>query len=273
MPTDTHPFTPKDLLSLPRPSAGVPNPSGTLLAFASSTYSFETSTTARSLFVASLSPPHHSSISDRPKPPAPVEVLKRLAILPVPVWLDDETIAFLRPVGMNGLSDAKEKEGDKAFKKRELKVKNKVKKDRKVKMAEAFGLVVKDGVDDQGTDGDSISVTGSGKIDSEGRVLLPKEAMEEEAAIELWAIKIPVDDILQGRFDSRASFSYKLGSFPVPISDFKFLLTPESTGIFAFTAQVFADCDLWKVGENEEKFKKIDCGGEGKVYDGLFARQ
>ncbi|KAL8279701.1 hypothetical protein RQP46_007796 [Phenoliferia psychrophenolica] len=87
-----------DLLSLPRPQSGTPNPSGTLELWASTSFDFATNRTTKSISLIDLP----SSTSGSPSPSAsttlsePRKVLTNLAQVDY-AWLDDRTFLYLRP--------------------------------------------------------------------------------------------------------------------------------------------------------------------------------
>ncbi|KAH8923266.1 hypothetical protein BT69DRAFT_1333973 [Atractiella rhizophila] len=112
------PLTARDMLSLPRPSASLPNPSGTFYALAASTFNFDLSRTERALYVGRIPDVHIEAPELAVSKPnfAAVKVLDGLSILPSPVWLDDHTLIYLRPpYSVAGESDMTPGESDGQF--------------------------------------------------------------------------------------------------------------------------------------------------------------
>lgn len=95
-------LTIQDLLQLPRPGAGIPNPSGTLALWPSSTLTFtqdgQKSRTERSLRVLDLKERKAISAAvDEPREGKVVgKILEGLSYTEA-VWLDDSTFLYLRP--------------------------------------------------------------------------------------------------------------------------------------------------------------------------------
>ena len=81
-----------DVLELPRPQSGVPNPSGTLALWGSSSFSFASSRTERSISLIDIP----SAASDAATAGEPRKVLTGLAQLEF-CWLDERTFLFVRP--------------------------------------------------------------------------------------------------------------------------------------------------------------------------------
>ncbi|BGP41242.1 Dipeptidyl-peptidase 5 [Rhodotorula kratochvilovae] len=127
-------ITPEDILALPRPGAVQPNPAGTLAYWPVSTFDFKAADgkgrTERALYLVDLAPGKHAdraASDDFTGTPDPRVLLPGLASLEA-AWLDDRTIAFLRPAVPHGEVAAKSENGvrvdhpvdhcDDAFKKR-----------------------------------------------------------------------------------------------------------------------------------------------------------
>ncbi|KAJ8293791.1 Dipeptidyl-peptidase 5 [Rhodotorula toruloides] len=94
-------ITPKDILALPRPDAGVANPSGSLALWPSTEFDFDKRRTERSIFLVEIEGAKQAGASaksseDFSSTAEPKKVLHSLASTDA-AWLDDRTIAFLRP--------------------------------------------------------------------------------------------------------------------------------------------------------------------------------
>ena len=121
----SHRLTPETLLSLPRPSAALPNPSGTYYVMPYSHFDFGTGRTTRSVALGKI-PRGSDAISETSDVPTssgkhdapPVtNILADLRYTDV-AWLDDETIVYLRPPGAStGSADVNVAMSDKDFKK------------------------------------------------------------------------------------------------------------------------------------------------------------
>lgn len=84
-------LTPTTLLSLPRPGTPLVNPARTLALWPSSSYSFETQRTTKSLFLVDIAA--SAAASNAARPP---KLLKDDVAFTDVAWLDDRTIARLR---------------------------------------------------------------------------------------------------------------------------------------------------------------------------------
>ncbi|KAK4697722.1 hypothetical protein P7C70_g8166, partial [Phenoliferia sp. Uapishka_3] len=109
-----------DVLELPRPQAASPNPSGTLALWPSTTFSFKTNRTEKSISIIDI--PSSAVISDEESTPissSPRKVLSGLSMIDY-AWLDDSTFLYLRPEGVAevGTMDHPEDLSDEAQKKR-----------------------------------------------------------------------------------------------------------------------------------------------------------
>lgn len=96
----THRLTPDTLLSLPRPSAAIPNPSGTFYILPYTQFSFDTGRTTRSVALGEIPRirKEDSEASGKHDVPDVVDLLSNLRYSEV-AWLDDETVIYLRPRG------------------------------------------------------------------------------------------------------------------------------------------------------------------------------
>lgn len=121
----SHKLTPETLLSLPRPSAALPNPSGTYYVMPYSHFDFGTGRTTRSVALGKIprGTDTASGTGDVPTPsgkhdgPPVTDILADLRYTEV-AWLDDETILYLRPAGSSAESaDVNVAMSDKEFKK------------------------------------------------------------------------------------------------------------------------------------------------------------
>ncbi|GAA6006783.1 dipeptidyl-peptidase 5 [Rhodotorula paludigena] len=100
--------TPRDILSLPRPAAAVANPSGTRALWPSSTFDFAAAggkgRSEKSIYLVELASTQHEGTADAEdfsRTTDPRAVLSSLAMTDA-AWLDDQTIAFLRPAVPHG---------------------------------------------------------------------------------------------------------------------------------------------------------------------------
>jgi hypothetical protein len=111
-----HRLTPETLLSLPRPGAAVPNPSGTAYIQPYTSFDFGSGRTSRAVAVGSLKKASSADNGKGKHDHSPVvDILQDLRYSDV-AWLDDETLAYLRPRGAQaGHADADVSLSDKAF--------------------------------------------------------------------------------------------------------------------------------------------------------------
>ena len=92
----TKKMTPETMLSLPRPGAAVPNSSGTYYIMPNSQFDFSTGRTTKSVLISKLN--RHSSDLEKAPPVPAVDLLTDLRF-PQAVWLDNESVLYLRPSG------------------------------------------------------------------------------------------------------------------------------------------------------------------------------
>ncbi|GAA5973513.1 hypothetical protein JCM21900_006156 [Sporobolomyces salmonicolor] len=211
-----------DILELPRPSAAVPNPSGTLALWPNSTFSFAAADragrTEKELYLVHLPTGCASQEDHQPK-----KLLGGLAQLDV-AWLDDRTFVFLRPAVPVGQNCAQGQRGER--------------------------------VDHPHDMGDKAFKRLRGEW----------SAMDGGEGTEVCA------------FDVVSREEYKLGQFPVPISDIQIVQVPSSTSsaaseaVFCFSAVVFPDGDLYTVLSQQEAAEQRAAGSDGMVFDSLFVR-
>lgn len=105
-------ITPKDILSLPRPSAALVNPAGTLAVWPSTEFDFKSKRTERSIYLVDLTKSGSSDAGeDFGRTADPKAVLSSLAFTET-AWLDDHTIAFLRAPVPHGETAAQGANGE-----------------------------------------------------------------------------------------------------------------------------------------------------------------
>lgn len=115
-------LTPETLLSLPRPGGALPSPDGSYYLLPYSHFDFASGRTTRNVSLGRIprahSTPAASSSSPGEAAAPPTDLLANLRY-PGAVWLDDDSVLYLRPRGAeSGKEDVDVKLSDKAFKKR-----------------------------------------------------------------------------------------------------------------------------------------------------------
>ena len=116
-------LTPETLLSLPRPGAALPSPSGRHFIQPYSHFDFDTGRTTRSVSIGKIPQSESDLLEEQGKhDSSPVVDLLTDLRYSEAVWLDDETVLYLRPRGAQaGKADVDTQLSDKDFKAKQAK--------------------------------------------------------------------------------------------------------------------------------------------------------
>ncbi|GAA6059970.1 hypothetical protein JCM10212_001319 [Sporobolomyces blumeae] len=219
MPAPTETLTVPEILSLPRPQAPLVNPSSTLAAWPSTSFSFDQSRTDKSVYLVRLPRDPDSLDSAWDKVTRPTKVLDGLTRLDL-AWLDDTTFIYLRPVRQDVASD---------------------------------------------------------------RVDHPVDVNDEQLKreIDAWKKEPGGQGTEVWAFDVESREDYKVGQFPVDISDLETLQVASGTAtatdgppavVLAFSALVFPDGLISTYRAQAEQLERDLAGSDIRVYDETFVR-
>ncbi|GAA5912527.1 hypothetical protein JCM8208_001984, partial [Rhodotorula glutinis] len=230
--SDGQTITPKDILSLPRPAAAVPNPGATLALWPASTFDFAAADgkgrTERAVYLVDLAPGKDLSGTaadpeDFSTTADPRLLLSGLASLEI-AWLDHRTVAFLRPVVPEGEVAAKNEGGtrvdhpasqsDEEFKKQQQ--------------------------------------SWSAKDGGEGTEVWAKDVRGGDEYL-VGRLPVSVSDLTIRHHPSSSKHS----------ADEAYL---------AFSASVYPDGDVYAVKKHDEEQERKAAGSDIKVYDELLVR-
>ncbi|BGP17602.1 hypothetical protein JCM10213_001253 [Rhodosporidiobolus nylandii] len=227
-------LTPEEMLSLPRPQQGVPNPSGTLALWPSSTYSFAAADgkgrTDRAIHIADLasSPAAAEKSTGFDKLPPPRPLLTGLANLEA-AWLDDHTVLFLRPSVPHGEVAAQDEQGRR--------------------------------VDHPARMGD----------DAWKKKMQAWSEMDGGEGTEVWAKEVDgkSEEYMVGRLPVPIS---NLSVLPPSSTSASSGGGKPKEALLSFSATVYADGSLWTVAQHAREAAARAAGSDAKTYDGLFVR-